>query len=522
MAYVTLDALISRADFCESHGERSQTSMLPSISLQNLGPESHLAPTLRKPDFQRETNHWKQDQVLTFLKSFLDNELVPSIIFWRSTGQTFVIDGAHRISALLAWINDDYGDGHISRQFYENQIKEEQIRVAERMRRLVNREVGSYKAVSELMKRPDGEYQDALQRARVDNARVRTIDLQWVEGNAEKAESSFFKINQQGTALDKTEERLLKLRRKPIAIASRAIIRAGSGHKYWSKFDENKKTRIEEVSSELHNLLFSPEIKFPIKTLNLPHGGKSSTISAYNLLMDMVAYVIDGENKESKESMLYQDDEDGDNTLRTLLQLRTVVLRMTGNTSGSLGLHPAVYFYSAAGNHWDAIFISMLRVIAKAVRNNDDDFFKLFTKNRKTLEALFLSNKALLAQANVVIGSKLRIDRWANLIEKTARGKLFENGVTQDEILEALEVTGRVFASEVAEASSGFSNSTKSAVFLSESIQRALKCPLCGGLIAAEKSVSYDHIRPRAKGGTGARTNAQMTHPYCNSLKGDS
>jgi len=66
---------------------------------------------LRKPDFQRETNHWSPEQVVTFIASFLDDELIPSLILWYSPSYIFVIDGGHRLSALRAWMNDDYGIG---------------------------------------------------------------------------------------------------------------------------------------------------------------------------------------------------------------------------------------------------------------------------------------------------------------------------------------------------------------------------------------------------------------------------
>ena len=517
---ITLDALIPRADFCEADGDESQSRKLPSISLQHLGAGSFLVPSLRKPDFQRETNHWTGDQVITFLKSFLDNELVPSIIFWRSPGKIFVIDGAHRISALLAWINDDYGDGPISARFYAGQIKNEQRRSADRLRQKIRREIGSYAFFSDFMKNPENDGVGPLVVARADNARVRVIDLQWVEGDAAKAESSFFNINKQGTALDKIEERLLHLRRTPIAIATRSIVRAGSGHKYWSQFSEAKQASIEKLSKDTHSLLFSPELKFPIKTLNLPHGGKSSPISAYNILMDMVAYTVNGTIKEDKKKALYQDDKTGDETIRVLKYLQSVICRITGNNIGSLGLHPAVFFYNARGQHWDMIFISMLRVFSKAIRNKDAEFFKSFCQNRERLETLFLQNKALIAQANIVIRSHMRIDKWSDLIEKTARGQLFEDGMSPEKILEALGLSGKLIASDITENTSNFSAATKSAAFLAESVKSAQKCPLCGGLIAVEQSVSYDHVKPRSKGGKGTVENLQMTHPYCNSLKG--
>ena len=75
--------------------------------------------TLRKPDFQRETASWEPQVVADLIGSFLDGDLIPSIILWRSpdTGNIFVIDGAHRLGALIAWVQDDYGDKELSRTF---------------------------------------------------------------------------------------------------------------------------------------------------------------------------------------------------------------------------------------------------------------------------------------------------------------------------------------------------------------------------------------------------------------------
>ena len=42
------------------------------------------------------------------IESFLDGELIPAVILWQSATHIFVIDGGHRLSALLAWAHDDY------------------------------------------------------------------------------------------------------------------------------------------------------------------------------------------------------------------------------------------------------------------------------------------------------------------------------------------------------------------------------------------------------------------------------
>ena len=100
--------------------------------------------TLRKPDFQRETASWSPDTVANFISSFLAGDLIPAIILWKSFKNVFVIDGAHRLGALLAWVHDDYGDGKISRNFFDNMIPPEQATAAEKTRALVKKQVGTY------------------------------------------------------------------------------------------------------------------------------------------------------------------------------------------------------------------------------------------------------------------------------------------------------------------------------------------------------------------------------------------
>ena len=128
---------------------------------------------------------------------------------------------------------------------------------------------------------------------------TRSLHVQWIQGSQEVAETSFFKINSQGTALDATEELLLRNRKKPYSIAARSIVRSGTGHKYWSKFSRTTQETIEEISSEINSLLFQPDVREPIKTLDLPLGGTSSPVDALKMLIDIFA-IVDGEIEPEK------------------------------------------------------------------------------------------------------------------------------------------------------------------------------------------------------------------------------
>ncbi len=122
---VVLDALISRADFAQQH-EAPNIDLVNTLSIDQISGNSPFLKLLRKPDFQRETNHWTPTHIYKLIQSFATGELIPSIILWKSNSYVFVIDGAHRLSALKAWANNDYGDGTISYDFFNGNIGSEQ------------------------------------------------------------------------------------------------------------------------------------------------------------------------------------------------------------------------------------------------------------------------------------------------------------------------------------------------------------------------------------------------------------
>ncbi|MDY6938270.1 MAG: DUF262 domain-containing protein [Cyanobacteriota bacterium] len=113
---VSLDALIKREAFEVLESSRQGMGInKTTIDIRDLEQNSFFYPCLRKPDFQRETNEWTSEKICGFIESFLDGDLIPAIILWRSSSSYyFVVDGSHRISSLIAWINDDYGDKKIS------------------------------------------------------------------------------------------------------------------------------------------------------------------------------------------------------------------------------------------------------------------------------------------------------------------------------------------------------------------------------------------------------------------------
>jgi len=205
MQTANLDALIPREDF-EIKEEITQSQSVQAIGIKDLERESFFYPVLRKPDFQRETSEWDPKRVSDLISSFLSGDLIPAIILWNSGKYIFVIDGAHRLSALIAWVLDDYGDGIVSRTFFDNNSSDEQIFVAETTRGLVKKTVRSYADHKFAIQNETKVSKDLLDGAR--KLASLAIQVQWVYGDAKKAEASYFKINQGAVHVHPTELRL--------------------------------------------------------------------------------------------------------------------------------------------------------------------------------------------------------------------------------------------------------------------------------------------------------------------------
>lgn len=513
---VNLDAMISRADFAVDLGGSSPAhENLNTISIRDFTQGALLGPSLRKPDFQRETNHWTPEQVVSLLECFVNGDLIPSVILWQSPTYLFVIDGGHRLSVLRAWIEDDYGDGHHSQKFFGYLISKAQKQAAKATRDLVNQRIGSWKQfeakINDLPNLPPTD------RTKVTTVVSRGLPIQWVKGDADKAEASFFKINTKGTPLDEVEELLLRNRGKSVSIASRAIIRAGQGHKYWSSFASTVASEIESSAQKLHICLFDPEVQKPVKTLDLPLGGPKSVRTALETLIEFNLIATRNQQGDPKKIEYVDEDETGEKTVELLRQGLNLAQRLTGNDDGSLGLHPAVYFYGPTGRHSGPMFMGTVALIARKLVVNDKHFFKRFTSVRERLESLLIEQKDLIATIIQKLSSKVRTATYSTLLEQLIRElESVEGTLSPEQIVKLAGLEGRLILGETTTKSAKFSDDTKSKVFITTALVSALRCSICNGYLNVEKSVSYDHVERKRLGGLGDASNCQLTHPYCN------
>lgn len=512
---VNLDALIQREDFevIDESNISSSSRNITTLSIRDFEESSFFFSALRKPDFQRETSEWDSVRVCEFIKSFLEGELIPAIILWRNAGSyTFVIDGSHRVSSLASWINDDYGDGHISIEFYEGNIPDKQKEIAKETRKIINKEVGAFKQYQLAVKHPDGVDIHIKKRAR--NLAALAIQVQWVEGDASKAEASYFKINQQAAPIDKTEIKLLKARKKPNGVATRAVIRSGKGHKYWSSFSSERQVVIQQLATEINQILFQPSLKNPIKTLDLPVAGKTYSKNTLSLVLDFVNIV----NNVKKP---LEDDIEGIQTIKFLKRCKKIVQRINSIHPSSLGLHPAIYFYGNNGRHKVGSFYAIAALIMEFENYTDDTLFKNFTKVRSDFEYLLIKYDYLVQQIirkyrSVSKGYPHIKDYYLFIIHELSQGN------SRDKVIDRI-IANRKFnylkttvVEHLQTDSPNFSRETKSAIFIKEALSNTPQCKICGGFLHTN-SISIDHIERKADGGLGNIDNGQLTHPYCNS-----
>ncbi len=520
-ATVNLDALIPREDF-ESGAGSSGGRLRETISLSDLEETGFFQRTLRKPDFQRETTHWKPAAVCDLVRAYLDGHLIPAVILWQSGENVFVIDGAHRISALIAWIRDDYGDGAASNAKLGRSLTNDQKKVADRTRKLIKKDIGSYAEFKGLV---DQEIQDPQKRRWVNRIGTGSVEIQWVTATSSKAaEDSFFKINQAAQPIDPTERMVLQTRTSPNSIAARCIARGGKGHKYWAAFERDTQDEIESLGERIYEILYEPPHSAPITSTDLPIAG--SGYNALPFVFELVSVcnnvaIPSGQKSKSIPDAL-PTDTDGLSTLKFLTSVAKKLELLTTNTSGSLGLHPLVYCYSANGTFQPNAFLATIDFAGELDRKKQK---KEFSAVRKRFETYLVKNRTYVSLTMSRLGAGARsLSRVSELYWSIF--VLMKDGVEDEKILGHLTAKAE-FAHlkqlEVPPPGSEYettgrkpSTSSKSAAFIRLALETPTRCAICGAIVHAN-SVTFDHIERVREGGASNADNLQPTHPFCNS-----
>jgi hypothetical protein len=518
---VNLDALIIREDFlATAQGIDAGQSGKNQASRTDLTAGESFYITLRKPDFQRETAAWTPESVKDFIKAFADGELIPSVICWQSEQRlTFVIDGAHRLSAIMAWLQDDYGDGDASIKFYNNQITDEQRAIAKKTRELVNTEVGSWKNIRAESSNPGSTPHLTLRSRSVAHS---IVPLLWVRGqDSKKAENAFLTINRSGVQIDPTELRILSSRFKPEAIAARAIVRNSSGHVYWHSFSPTGQQDLEASAKAIYKALYSPVLDTSVKSVELPIAGHGYGTETLPLIFDFVniangLQVIDA-SKGRKVTPMERVAPDEATTLAYMTKAEQLVKRITGTHASSLGLLPAVYFYSTSNRHQPTAVLAVAALICELETTEE---FLLFTESRRVFEDFLVAHKSFINQLTTKNGSmakgyKQMKDYLLFVLRLLQGGKSESEGLDSlpnHSVLRYLAVEDPINSTQA----KAFSTKARRFSFITEAITNAAVCDLCGSRLDS-KSIQLGHVIDKSKGGVADLDNGKWEHPFCNS-----
>ena len=331
-----------------------------------------------------------------------------------------------------------------------------------------------------------------------------------MRGDATTAEASFVRINQQAAMITPQELELIKSRKKPHAIAARAIKSRGTGHKYWASFESREQREIQTLATELHDLLFVPPLRYPIKSLDIPAGGSVYSGPSLRMIYDFITLAVDTVSTE--------DDATGVKTIEYLKRCKRVMLLTLSHHESSIGLMPAVYFYSWTGNQQPILFLTMVSLLIDYDRARKLDEF---TDRREEFENFLLVNRTLTAQVIRKFGTK---DSGLKHLKDFYREVLncVGNGVPGSAIvstLQSLPGYGYLQPDESpydGVAPTRMSTPVRAGLTMKKLLETAHRCNLCGGFVPSQ-SVSIDHIERVEDGGLSTHDNTQITHPYCNS-----
>ena len=250
-----------KGDYLDFHSPQKSDS---NIRFSDVQQEDGWFSRLVKPDFQRATSAWSPEGCANFLHSVVRRRIIPSIILWRNDETTlvYVLDGAHRLSVLRAWMTDDWGDK--AEEFYvKSENYNEVISSAHEARETVNKKIGAFKEFSEAAKElreiiNAGEApRHKMQTKRFEMAQFyndivhssRTLHAQWEGGDYEAAEESFLAINRQGAPLDDLESNLIEYRKGSFSRITMSIANAGTPGHYWPE-----PTSTDDISATTFNI----------------------------------------------------------------------------------------------------------------------------------------------------------------------------------------------------------------------------------------------------------------------------
>lgn len=511
---------------------------------------------IKKPDFQRETNAWTPKQCLEFLDSVIYERIIPSIILWRSedNGCIYVLDGAHRLSVIRAWMTDDWGDK--AGKYYDRKDIDLIKKIANETRTLINEKIGKYEDFVNSSKIKDTivnrggtpknemkpkEFNQSKFYSNIINSLV-TISVQWENGNYERAEQSFLRINRQGQPLDPWEANLIEFRNGSYSRTIMSIANGGNLGHYLFNNTENKELDVtiddfNKKSETVHHKLFVPPYILPISDLNVPLMVAPVYFQKHKYLLELIPLVINKEIAldDQKQIIFLQKDCNANteiiinNAFEIINKLDETLEHLVSYTHNSkcLSVVPLFYWYNERGQYNRSLFYGFLLWLFAGSEEDTKNRKLIFSANRAKFEFLLQEYKSDIFQfLNLGGGAGLKsAKQTANFIQNlilslSLNPKLDVNSLQLENIvLESINSSTKS-KKKLTKSSRNVSSRDKTQVNIRELFKGSVKCNICGGIVNLKYGgIQYDHHEDYALVKETTASNLNPTHPFCNNHK---
>lgn len=568
---VYLDHLIERESFRYVRPVEDLPQILSSptrkLTLKNLRDPERVK-LLRKPDFQRATWAWSPDDCIELLDSVIKYQVVPSIIMWASplSGLDYILDGGHRISVVLAWLHDDWGDSATNDLRATTPEEAAMMRESlERVRFLVTSKIGKieeYRAAEQLLFQilqrrghPDQEldpktYERAMfyQNLLKDNI---GFDIQYVVGNYEIAEESFLKINRSGRILSDWEKTLVQHRNSSFGRTVMAIANITSMDHYWPTIEGGTPTitainesirHIQSNIKAIHGTLLLPEYKPSIRTLEYPYlvaltrdlkpfyiaefltilsGKKGTEAESEKLLKVEQLFTYDANSSE--EFITNNGVRLSDTAIDALKHLWNPFPHEPAPNQ-SLAIVAPLYFYSTNGRPVRGLLYGFLYWLLSGSDTIVRERKQVFSAYRGIFEDLLLEDKEQLIQRlsrNIGSGTEitLPVARYFQALLQLLvdhQGDTVSAAFQTDYHALLSGDTARKHTTPKVLKRRTFSQKQRNQILLSSLFGAAVRCEICGGILNPTGPIQHDHIQKVSHGGLTTTHNQRITHPFCN------
>lgn len=525
----------------------------PSIRFDDIRQEDGWFSKIVKPDFQRATCAWSPENCVTFLNSVIRRRIIPSIILWRSseTGLLYVLDGAHRLSVLRAWMHDDWGDK--AGEFYpDDENRPKIIAAAKLTRHAVNESIGAFKefvdAYNEFisMTFEGGAPMLVMSTAKAEMARFyaeaiqssRTLHAQWEDGDYSAAEESFLAINRHGVRLDELESLLIEHRNGSMSRVIMSISNAGAPGHYWPELPpsdpmpamlRDKLASFNDRCKQLHQTLFVPPFDTRVTDVNVPFLVAPGHFRKQQHLIEFLPLLAEGGavGAERVPELLGKDCRAdacavilNADVLISLFENKLEHLGGPSNGSLSLALVPLIYWYNRKGTFVRGLTYGWAHWLLSGTKMEVQDRKIAFSSIRGDLEQALILYKDEFSDIQHRAGAGFKsLPKLTTFIQQLVSvlidARLQDEKAREEGLAKLFGVKTSATAGRGGKSRS-FTKAARTEINVRELLSSSLRCEICDGVIDLKQGVQYDHKHLYASGGASTSENGRPTHPFCN------